>query len=123
MRKTGIAVVLLLCIMLVSGLACLGDGGGKIADASEIGCGYITCSYGNVHVNLTPTGNAKANTVYIVELWEGARLRGKTYVGWNQPELNIRQPKWVCFPLTLEETHAYSGQWDLSHIFSAKIHE
>lgn len=123
MRKTRITVVLLLCIMLVSSLACLGDGGGKIADASGIRCGYMACSYGTVGVVLTPTGNAKANTVYTVELWEGDRLRGTTYVRWNQPQLNVGLDMYVCFPLTQEETRAYGGAYELSHVFNVKIHE
>lgn len=104
----------------------------KIADARIIGTSNVRLSnifsqtQGNpysVIVKLTPTDAARAGHEYVVELYEGNKLRGSTVATWNQPEINVHKSILVSFyVLTKEEYDAYSGQ-DINHIFTIKIHE
>lgn len=79
-------------------------------------------------VTLTPTNNAEANTVYVVDLYENGIYRASSSVKWNQPEINIKASKDVYFSLSHEEYQAYNQCWVidgcyLTDIFSASVHQ
>jgi hypothetical protein len=76
-------------------------------------------------VNLKPT-NAKADTVYTVELYEKGELRGTTTVTWDQPQINVKSIQVVGFNLTQDEYNTYTeASWSNSKwwksIFSVKV--
>jgi hypothetical protein len=73
-------------------------------------------------VELKPTDSTLADKAYEVDLYENGNLRASTSIAWNQPEINVSSTKLVQFPITEEEYNAYY-QKDVSHIFSAKVHE
>jgi hypothetical protein len=76
----------------------------------------------DLQVNVTPTSATRAETEYVVELYEKGNLRDTSTVTWSTVELNVREEKYVYFPLTHDEVDAYMWK-DLSDIFSAKVHE
>ena len=76
----------------------------------------------SLYVELQPTSSALADKTYVVDLYENDRLRASAQVRWNQPELNVFKKKMVFFPLTTAEYRAYHLE-DISHIFTAVVHE
>jgi hypothetical protein len=58
-------------------------------------------------ISLTPTDNAQAGITYMVDLYEKGVYRASSIVEWNQPELNIKLPLVIYFPLSHEEWHVY----------------
>lgn len=74
-------------------------------------------------VTFKPTSDIKANTPYVVRLYENGKFREEAKIsGWNQPELNVKTEKQVYFGLNKQESAAY-GFRDLSDIFSVKVFE
>jgi len=71
-------------------------------------------------VELEPTSLAVANKIYIVEIYEKGRLRARTTISWNQPELNVFTHKYAYFRLTNEEWDAYSWK-DVKHLFTLEF--
>lgn len=117
-----ITVILVLASAMISS-ACLSD----TTVAKTAGIGTSIFSISNIVVSLSPTNHAKAETQYVVDLYEKGKFRATSHVSWSQPELNVKTTKSVTFPLTAQEYDAYhwtplSGG-DLSHIFSVKVHK
>jgi hypothetical protein len=80
-------------------------------------------------VTLTPTDNAQAGVTYMVDLYEKGVYRASAIVEWNQPQLNVKLPADVYFPLNHEEHEAYWQCWVittdcyLNGIFSVTVHQ
>ncbi len=72
-------------------------------------------------VLLEPTSYAVASQNYTVELYENGVFRDKTYISWNQPEINVKKEKYVHFSVTREEFSAYFTE-NIHNIFSVKIY-
>ena len=117
-----IAVILVLASAMIS-TACLSDT--SVAKTTGIGTSIFGGS--DLVASLSPTEHAKADTRYVVDLYEKGKLRTTSHVSWSQPELNVKRTKSVTFPLTGKEYDAYHwtplGGGDLSHIFSVKVHK
>ena len=114
-----IAVILVLGSAMIS-TACLSDT--SVAKTTGIGKALTDLSVG-----LAPTEQTKADTRYVVDLYEKGKLRATSHVIWNQSELNVKTRKSVHFPLSAQEEAAYPFSiqpgGDLSHIFSVKVHK
>lgn len=90
-----------------------------VAKVKSISAGYGL--HRSIYVELIPTDYAEANRNYTVELYEKGKLRDKTYVSWNQPELNVKKEALVSFRITSEELSAYYLE-NINGIFSVKIY-
>ncbi len=104
-------------------------GNGIIADPPNIVMvgGMAVSPLGPLGVTLIPI-NAKANVKYIIDLYEKGKLRQRTNIIWNQPQINVRAGQTLYFRLTPDEYNAYlpasmsdTNWW--KPIFSIKTHE
>lgn len=121
-RRTIILVVLaILAVLLLAGATC--SNGEEIAKVDGPIRGSVV-KLGYLSVPLTPTDAAQSNKTYEVDLYEEGKLRDTSTVRWSAPELNVKEKKYVFFPLSREESDAYTSLYrDLSDIFSVKVHE
>ena len=62
---------------------------------------------GSLDVELKPI-NAKANTTYIVDLYEKGNLKQSQNITWNQPQINVGEVLPLEFNLSEQEYGAYS---------------
>ncbi len=120
-RIIGVTLAMFLTLSVIS--SCTTSG---MATVQQMSVTNVSWTHWNaLEVSLKPTSDIQANKQYIVDLYEKGKLRNSTHVAWNQPELNIKQPVTVEFPISEDEFNAYfnSTSSELSHIFSVKVHE
>lgn len=127
-----IFVTCFLSIMMTVVLGCGAQQATNIANIGEHGM-WVDCEpswvdpdYADarfLYVELVPTSEAKANTTYTVDLYEKGELGDRSYIGWNEAELNVKTPKPARFAIRRDEYNAYSeaqdflaGQTDLGGI-------
>jgi hypothetical protein len=84
--------------------------------------GTVKAGVSGLTVSVTPSSSAVADKKYTVDLFEKGQLRDHGTISWNQPEINVSKVKTLTFPLTKTELSAYSNA-DVSHIFTAYVHE
>ena len=140
-------VLILTCVLLATATGCslfksstgtpitatpISNNNGNIATCGKEDITVDTYNlYGleQLHIKLTPTNNAEANIVYVVDLYDKGNYRASTTVYWNQPQLNVKQPADVYFPLNHDEYEAYYQCWVLTTdcylngIFSVSVHK
>ncbi len=97
----------------------------NVAKVTNIWVGFL--GRYSLNIELKPNKKARANIIYIVELYEKGKLRGFAKVRWTQPEINVSSTRLVQFPATRNEWNAYSSfsvtLKDMTNIFSVKTHE
>ena len=75
-----------------------------------------------IDIAIAPTSKAASGKIYFVELYEKGVLRARGTISWNQPEINVKKPVNIYFPVSEDEFNAYFGK-DITGIFSVKIKE
>jgi hypothetical protein len=130
-------IVILACLLLASVTGCSsatssnGNNGNNIATygKTDISCGiWIGRNSGAVlDVELTPTNNAQAGVTYVVDLYYKGVYHASSSVEWNQPQLDVKEPQDVNFPISDKEYSAYSSCLPengcyLTDTFSVKVH-
>jgi len=91
----------------------------QVANIKQMYVSYVLSR--TLTVLLEPTSYAVASQNYTVELYENGVFRDKTYISWNQPEINVKKEKYVHFSVTREEFSAYFNE-NIHNIFSVKIY-
>jgi hypothetical protein len=120
MAKLRAVLLVLFTVALVS-VTCI-DGCGKdkmdtgLANTINMWVSVDNVDLSWLHVKVKPTINAKADTRYVVDLYENERLRDSSSVSFNRPQPNVAETEVVRFPLSKTEADAYLSKGGLAHL-------
>ena len=95
----------------------------NVAAVISINVSFTQPNYWLIVVTLEPTTLTKPNIRYTLTLYQNGQYRDSVLssITWSASEITNLQYEYVNFPCTQAEYQQYSGQTNLSNIFSAKV--